>query len=172
MLLIDKMHLNPSLAKTSIRYGLALAMAAALLTGCGSTKEKVKSEPVVVSATFEGQTIDQVRTALMVACTNDKWTIRSKTGEVSCHNNKLESKRYDVIEKMANDPVGQRYSENIRFDITQDGTTVTAQGRAWIQYVVPGGFYTTTVVNTIDLQDEEALGQIRKLLTNAKGKVN
>lgn len=172
MLLIDKMHLNPSLATTTIRYGLGLAMAAALLTGCGSSNEKTKPEPRVVTATFEAQSVDQVRTALMVACTQEKWTVRSKTGEVSCHNNKLESRRYDVIERMANDPVGQRYSENIQFDITQEGTTMTAQGRAWIQYVVPGGFYTSSTVKTIDLEDDLALEQIRKLLTKAKSELN
>lgn len=168
MFVTTKMSIDTSL----LRRGLICAAAAVLLVGCGSTKEKSTPEPRVVTATFASESVDQVRTALMVACTQEKWTIRSKTGEVSCHNNKLESKRYDVIEKMANDPVGQRYSENIRFEITQDGTTVTAQGRAWIQYVVPGGFYTTTLVNTIDLEDEEALEQIRKLLTHAGGKVN
>ena len=176
MSVTNKMSLKPSITRHGLVGDLVLALAvtlsAALLAGCGSTKEKTKPEPRVVSATFEGQNVDQVRTALMVSCTQEKWTMRSKTGEVSCHNNKLESRRYDVIERMVNDPVGQRYSENIQFEITQDNTTVTATGRAWIQYVVPGGFYTTTVVNTIDLQDKEALGQIRKLLTNAKGKVN
>lgn len=148
------------------------ALAALMMTGCGSSKEKTKSEPSIVSATFSQQSVDQVRTALMVACTQEKWTIRSKTGEVSCHNNKLESRRYDVIERMVNDPVGQRYSENIQFEITQDGTTVTATGRAWIQYVVPGGFFTSATVKVMDLEDDPAIEQIRKLLTNAMGKVN
>ena len=149
----------------------AFTCAGLALTGCGGTKEKPKVEPRVVSATFEGQTVDQVRTALMVACTSEKWTIRSKTGEVSCHNNKLESKRYDVIERMVNDPVGQRYSENIQFEISQDGTAITAKGSAWIQYIVPGGFFTSSTLKTMDLDDDPAIEQIRKLLINAKGKV-
>ena len=149
----------------------AFTCAGLALTGCGGTKERPKVEPRVVSATFEGQTVDQVRTALMVACTNEKWTIRSKTGEVSCHNNKLESKRYDVIEAMVNDPVGQRYSENIQFDLSLDGTTVTAKGRAWIQYMVAGGFFTSSTLKTLDLDDDQAIEQIRKLLINAKGQV-
>ena len=163
---------NTSFNPFLTRHGLVVALAAALLAGCGSIKEKIKPEPRVVTATFESQSVDQVRTSLMVACTQEKWTIRSKTGEVSCHNNNLESRRYDVIERMVNDPVGQRYSENIQFDITQDGSSVTAQGRAWIQYVVPGGFFTSATVKTMDLGDDTAIEQIRKLLTNAKGKLN
>jgi len=151
---------------------LAVALLAALLTGCGSTKEKTRPEPRIVSATFDGQSVDQARTAIMVACTQEKWTIRSKTGEVSCHNNKLESRRYDVIERMVNDPVGQRYSENIQFEIVEDGTTVKANGRAWVQYMVPGGFFTSATMKTMDLEDDPAIEQIRKFLTNAKGRVN
>ena len=161
-----------SLKVSCLKTTFALACVGLLLVGCGSTKEKTKPEPRTVTATFEAQSVDQVRTALMVSCTNEKWTIRSKTGEVSCHNNKLESRRYDVIEKMVNDPVGQRYSENILFEITQDGTTVTAQGKAWVQYIVPGGFFTSATVKTMDIEDDAAIDQIRKLLTNAKGKVN
>lgn len=172
MFVTNKISLNPSLTPSSIRQGLALAVAAVLLAGCGSTKESTKPEPRIVTATFDSQNIDQVRTSLMVACTQEKWTIRSKTGEVSCHNNKLESRRYDVIERMVNDPVGQRYSENIQFDITQDGSTVTAQGRAWIQYMVPGGFFTSATIKTMDIADDAAIDQIRKMLTNAKGKLN
>ena len=171
MFVNDKMSMKPSLTRSIIRHGLVLAVGAAFLTGCGSSKEKTKPEPRVVSATFAGQSIDQVRTALMVACTQEKWTMRSKTGEVSCHNNKLESRRYDVIERMVNDPVGQRYSENIQFEMAEDGSTVTAKGRAWVQYVVPGGFFTSATVKTMDLEDDQAIEQIRKLLTNAKGKL-
>ena len=149
----------------------AFTCAGLALTGCGGTKEKPKVEPRVVSATFEGQTVDQVRTALMVACTSEKWTIRSKTGEVSCHNNKLESRRYDMIERMVNDPVGQRYSENIQFEISEDGGSVQAKGSAWIQYVVPGGFFTSATIKTMDLDDDQAIEQIRKFLTNASGKL-
>ena len=149
----------------------AFTCAGLALTGCGGTKEKPKVEPRVVSATFEGQTVDQVRTALMVACTSEKWTIRSKTGEVSCHNNKLESRRYDVIERMVNDPIGQRYSENIQFEISEDGGSVQAKASAWIQYVVPGGFFTSATIKTMDLDDDQAIEQIRKFLTNASGKL-
>ena len=176
MSVTNKMSLKPSITRHGLVDDLALALAvslsAALLAGCGSTKEKTKPEPRVVLATFEGQSVDQVRTALMVACTQEKWTIRSKTGEVSCHNNKLESRRYDVIERMVNDPVGQRYSENIQFEIAEDGTTVRANGRAWVQYVVPGGFFTSATIKTMDLEDDPAIEQIRKILKNAKGKVN
>lgn len=171
MLVINKMSLNPSLARSTIRHGLTVAIAAALLAGCGSTKETTKPEPRVVTATFEAQSIDQVRTALMVACTDAKWTIRSKTGEVSCHQAKLDSRRYDEIERMVNDPVGQRYSENIQFEITQEGGIVTAKGRAWIQYVVPGGFFTSLTIKSVDLEDKPAIEQIRKFLEHAKGKV-
>ena len=162
--------------KVSLKHSLlniiaALAFAGFALTGCTGAKEKPKVEPRVVIATFEGQSIDQVRTALMLACTNAKWTIRSKTGEVSCHNNKLQSRRYDVIEAMVNDPVGQRYSENIQFELSQDGTKVTAKGRAWIQYMVAGGFFTSSTLKTMDLDDDVAIDQIRKLLIDAKGKV-
>lgn len=172
MFVLGNMPLNHFLTPSTIRRGVSLALVAVVLSGCGSTKETTKPEPRVVTATFDSQSVDQVRTALMVACTQDKWTIRSKTGEVSCHNNKLESRRYDVIERMVNDPVGQRYSENIQFEITEDSTTVTAQGRAWIQYVVPGGFFTSATVKTMDLEDDQAVEQIRKLLKNAKGKLN
>lgn len=175
MSVTNKMTLKPSITRHGLVGDLVLALAvtlsAALLAGCGSTKEKTKPEPRVVSATFEGQNVDQVRTALMVSCTQEKWTMRSKTGEVSCHNNKLESRRYDVIERMVNDPVGQRYSENIQFEITQENTTVTAKGRAWIQYVVPGGFFTSATIKTMDLEDDPAIEQIRKFLTNANGKL-
>lgn len=150
----------------------ALACAGLVLAGCGSTNEKAKPELRVVNATFEGQSVDQVRTALMVACTNEKWTIRSKTGEVSCHNSKLESRRYDVIERLVNDPVGQRYSENIQFELSQDGTTVKVKGHAWIQYMVAGGFFTSSTIKTLDLDDDQAIDQIRKLLIHAKGKVH
>ena len=176
MSITNKMSLKPSITRNGRAGDFALALAislpAALLAGCGSTKEKTKPEPKVVSATFDGQSVDQVRTAIMVACTQEKWTIRSKTGEVSCHNNKLESRRYDVIERMVNDPVGQRYSENIRFEIVEDGSTVKSNGRAWVQYVVPGGFFTSATIKTMDLEDDTAIEQIRKFLTNAKGKVN
>ena len=176
MSVTNKMSLKPSITRHGLVGHLVLALAvtlsAALLAGCGSTKEKTKPEPKVVSATFDGQSVDQVRTAIMVACTQEKWTIRSKTGEVSCHNNKLESRRYDVIERMVNDPVGQRYSENIRFEIVEDGSTVKSNGRAWVQYVVPGGFFTSATIKTMDLEDDTAIEQIRKFLTNAKGKVN
>ena len=161
-----------SLKISFFKTGMALACVGLLLAGCGSTKEKTKPEPRTVSATFAGQSVDQVRTALMVACTNAKWTIRSKTGEVSCHNNKLESNRYDVIERMVNDPVGQRYSENIQFVISEDGSAVIATGRAWIQYMVAGGFFTSATVKTMDLEDAPAIEQIRKLLIDAKGKLN
>ena len=156
-----------SIFKTNI----AVACSVLALVGCGSSKEKPKPEPKTVTATFEAQSIDQVRTALMVACTQDKWTIRSKTGEVSCHNNKLESRRYDVIERMVNDPVGQRYSENIQFEISEDGGLVQAKASAWIQYVVPGGFFTSATIKTMDLDDDQAIEQIRKFLTNASGKL-
>ena len=171
MSVTNKISLKPSITRHGLAFALGVVLPAALLIGCGSTKETTKPEPRVVTATFDSQSVDHVRTALMVACTQDKWTIRSKTGEVSCHNNKLESRRYDVIERMVNDPVGQRYSENIQFEITEDSTTVTAQGRAWIQYVVPGGFFTSATVKTMDLEDDQAVEQIRKLLKNAKDKL-
>lgn len=166
------MKLKVSSTVTYCKTTLAVLCAALVVGGCGTPKEKPKPEPKIVTATFEGQTVDQVRTALMVACSNEKWTIRSKTGEVSCHNNKLESRRFDVIERMVNDPVGQRYSENIRFEIVEDGSTVKSNGRAWVQYVVPGGFFTSATIKTMDLEDDTAIEQIRKFLTNAKGKVN
>lgn len=156
---------------STFKTSIAVACSVLALVGCGSSKEKPKPEPKSVTATFEAQSVDQVRTALMVACTQDKWTIRSKTGEVSCHNNKLESRRYDVIERMVNDPVGQRYSENIQFEISEDGGLVQAKASAWIQYVVPGGFFTSATIKTMDLDDDQAIEQIRKLLTNAKGKL-
>ena len=156
---------------STFKTSMVVACSVMALAGCGSSKEKPKPEPKSVTATFEAQSIDQVRTALMVACTNEKWTIRSKTGEVSCHNNKLESRRYDVIERMVNDPVGQRYSENIQFELSQDGTTVKVKGHAWIQYMVAGGFFTSSTLKTLDLDDDQAIEQIRKLLINAKGQV-
>lgn len=167
------MFVNPNMTLNAslIRQGLALAMAAVMLTGCGSSKPTAKPAPRAVMATFDGQSVDQVRTALMVACTNEKWTIRSKAGEVSCHNNQIESRRYDVIERLANDPVGQRYSENIRFEIEEDGATVSAKGQASIQYVVSGGFFTSATLKTVDLDDDPAIEQIRKILTLAKGKL-
>lgn len=156
---------------STFKISMAVACSVLALVGCGSAKDKPKPEPKSVTATFEAQTIDQVRTSLMVACTQDKWTIRSKTGEVSCHNNKLESRRYDVIERMVNDPVGQRYSENIQFEISEDGGSVQAKASAWIQYVVPGGFFTSATIKTMDLDDDQAIEQIRKFLTNARGKL-
>lgn len=156
---------------STFKTSMAVACSVLALAGCGSSKEKPKPEPKTVTATFESQSIDQVRTALMVACTNEKWTIRSKTGEVSCHNNKLESRRYDVIERMVNDPVGQRYSENIQFEISEDGGSVQAKGSAWIQYAVPGGFFTSATIKTMDLDDDQAIEQMRKLLRNANGKL-
>ena len=156
---------------STFKTSMAVAYSVLALVGCGSSAEKPKPAPKSVTATFEAQSIDLVRTALMVACTNEKWTIRSKTGEVSCHNNKLESRRYDVIERMVNDPVGQRYSENIQFEISSDGGAVTAKGHAWIQYVVPGGFFTSATIKTMDLDDDQAIEQIRKLLRNANGRL-
>ena len=156
---------------STFKTSMAVACSVLALAGCGSAKENPKPEPKTVTATFEAQSVDQVRTALMVACTQDKWTIRSKTGEVSCHNNKLESRRYDVIERMVNDPVGQRYSENIQFEISEDGGSVQAKGSAWIQYVVPGGFFTSATIKTMDLDDDQAIEQMRKLLRNANGKL-
>lgn len=169
--MIQAMELKVSSTVTYCKTTLAALCAALMVAGCGTPKEKPKPEPKIVTATFEGQTVDQVRTALMVACSNEKWTIRSKTGEVSCENTKLASRRYDEIERMVNDPMGQRYSENIQFDISADGATITAKGHAWIQYVVPGGLYTSATVKTLNLDDDQATEQVRKLLTNAKDKL-
>ena len=156
---------------STFKTSMALACSVLALVGCGSSKETPKPEPKSVTATFEAQSVDQVRTSLMVACSNEKWVIRSKTGEVSCENTKLASRRYDEIERMVNDPVGQRYSENIQFKISADGAMVAVNGRAWIQYVVPGGFFTSATIKTMDLDDDQAIEQIRKLLTHAKGKL-
>ena len=156
---------------STFKTSMAVACSVLALAGCGSSKEKPKPEPKSVTATFEGQSIDQVRTSLMVACSNEKWMIRSKAGEVSCENTKLASRRYDEIERMVNDPVGQRYSENIQFEISENGGSVQAKGSAWIQYVVPGGFFTSATIKTMDLDDDQAIEQIRKLLRNANGKL-
>ena len=169
--MIQTMELKVSSTVTYCKTTLAALCAALMVAGCGTPKEKPKPEPKIVTATFEGQTVDQVRTALMVACSNEKWTIRSKTGEVSCENTKLDSRRYDEIERMANNPLGHRYSEHIQFEIVQDNNLVTAKGHARIQYEIPGGPFSPISIHTMDLNDDQAADLIRKLLKAAKGSV-
>ncbi len=156
--------------QASKQIGIA-ALALVILSGCGaSAPAKKKVDPSrPAEATFKGTTAGQVRTRLMVICTQDKFQIHSTQPDLICLKNVDSTLRERLIEQTIDSEFASNIRDGMKFVLTQNDGDVTVVATSITQFTMLGGFTTGAEVKNRDLVDDASFTLITEALRRADG---
>ncbi len=146
-------------------------VALAILSGCGTSEPaKPKEAPSrPVQATFNGVTPGEVRTRLMVVCTEDKFQITSTQPDILCTKNIDNYHRERLIEQAVDNEFATNFREGMKFVISQKSPDVGVVATSFTQYTMLGGFTTGAELKTRDLVDDASFTLLTEVIRRAGG---